>query len=149
MTDATISAFDGITSARNVVVTGVDKNVSTSVRDREIVSDPRWRELIDELLRIRTLEEDWDGDGAARPRSELVDTAIAWIQRMTQIDPRAIPPSYVSAAPGGEIVLVWQTEGFHLEAEVVEPNEVEWMTCEDGTPATHDLTDADGIVVAE
>ncbi len=38
-----------------------------------------WSPLIDELLRIRTLKDDWDGEGTEAPHPALVDGAIAWL----------------------------------------------------------------------
>jgi hypothetical protein len=39
-----------------------------------------WHELIDDLLGLRHLEDDWDGQGAVAPQPALVDGAITLAQ---------------------------------------------------------------------
>lgn len=41
-----------------------------------------WQCIIDELLRIRSLKDDWDGEGSEAPHPALVDGAITLAQTL-------------------------------------------------------------------
>src|SRR5438132_2167422 len=83
-----------------------------------------WSTSIDELLRIRNLEEDWDGVGAKAPPTATVDSAIRLAQILkTQqqgILWRAAPCRVV---PGrtGTVIFEWQVGSDYHEIEVISP----------------------------
>jgi hypothetical protein len=82
-----------------------------------------WRELIDDLLGIRHLEDDWDGQGAEAPNPALVDGAIKLSLALQQ---RGVAPATRAIAGlGGTVYLEWQTPLTYCEIEVLSPLEAE------------------------
>ncbi|MBI3461648.1 MAG: hypothetical protein HY000_01105 [Planctomycetes bacterium] len=110
--------------------------------------DERWDRIIDELLRLRSFQDDWDGQGAAAPNPANVDSAIEWVQQMGRY-PQAIPPTQVVPGVAGELLLVWQGTGqgqpFFLEAEICTPRQVEWMLAVSGQPSKQWVTERDSL----
>lgn len=96
-----------------------------------------WQRPLDDLRGLLAREDDWDGEGAVRPKPELVHAAIEWLQRLPIEDPSVTPPSYASAIPSGEVAIVWQTGETLLAAEFVEPHRIEWMRRVPGQPTEH------------
>jgi hypothetical protein len=82
-----------------------------------------WAPIIDELLRIRTLEDDWDGDGTDAPHPALVDGAITLAQSLR--DAGAAPPDRVHAGVNATVYFEWHTPIGYCEVEVVSPVEAE------------------------
>ncbi len=99
-----------------------------------------WKQIIDQLLCIRQLEEDWDGQGAAAPAAAVVDRALEWVGQMRR-HPRAIPPSQAVAGVQGEVYLEWQSGAFYLVAEIPSPTRVEWMLVLEGQTNQHWVTE--------
>ncbi len=99
-----------------------------------------WDQIIDGLLRMRALANDWDGQGASAPSPANVDRAIAWVREMHRY-PQAVPPSRPVPGVTGEVVLEWQGESYYLLAEIVRPDQVEWMLAVDGEPTKHWITE--------
>jgi hypothetical protein len=108
--------------------------------------DNRWDRIVDELIRLRSFRNDWDGQGAAAPNDRNVDGAIDWVGRM-RCYPQAIPPTQVVPGVAGEVFLVWQTlwqgQPCFLEAELSTPVQVEWMLAISGQPTKHWATPHD------
>jgi hypothetical protein len=96
-----------------------------------------WQSLLDELRRLSTLEDDWDGNGAAAPDPQCVGAAARWIRVMAGAGDEFAPPTRITVTPGGELLVVWQTDSEYLEAEIVAPTEVEWMRSEKGATPEH------------
>lgn len=92
--------------------------------------EPRWNQLVDELLRLRRLPEDWDGQGASAPDAVNVHAALEWVQQM-RCYPHAVPPSQVVPGTSGELMVVWQGvwhgQPSLLEAEIASPDQIEWL----------------------
>ena len=91
--------------------------------------EDRWSnrvtELIQELENIQSLHDNWDGEGAEAPKSELIDSAITLLGFIQKKLP---PPSRITPTQNGGIVLDWQFENnIYLEAEIADPCLVEWM----------------------
>lgn len=82
-----------------------------------------WSSVIDELLRIRTLEDDWDGEGTEAPHPALVDGAITLAQYL-QAKGDA-PPDRVHASVNATVYFEWHTPLGYTEIEVVSPVEAE------------------------
>lgn len=78
------------------------------------------------LEQIRSLRDNWDGEGAMAPGEEIVESTIALLNSL-QIDGLP-PPTRIVASQAASIVIEWQLEhGEHLEAEILEPYRAEWM----------------------
>ena len=100
-----------------------------------ILPDPRdWDDVCEELRSLKSLGQDWDGLGAAAPRPDCVESAIAWAESAERV-PMAVVPNSVNAAPGGEVVLTWQRPGVYHEVEFAEPGVAEVFLKRDGAPA--------------
>jgi hypothetical protein len=80
-----------------------------------------WKKCIDSLLKIRLLENDWDGQGSEAPPPELVDSAIilAVLLRQQHIE----PPTTTVQSVQGTVLMEWQwPDQTTLEIDVIEPN---------------------------
>jgi hypothetical protein len=79
-----------------------------------------WNRRIDELLAIRQLEDDWDGQGSPAPAVEVVDSAIvlALLLRRAGI----APPCQAVQDVQGSVCFDWQPGGGrYIELEVTGP----------------------------
>lgn len=79
-----------------------------------------WKQCIDNLLAIRLLEDDWDGQGSPAPAPELVDSAIilAVLLRQKHVKPPNVTVQTVQAS----VHFHWQwPDTTMLEIDVVEP----------------------------
>jgi hypothetical protein len=110
----------------------------------------QWDRILDELRRLRDLEDDWDGQGARALDPANMDQAIAWVEDMRRWR-RALPPTRVLPGTLGEVVLEWRGDTFHLAAEISSPSRLEWLLSLPGQPIKQWETDARGpwIVRAE
>jgi hypothetical protein len=93
-----------------------------------------WSSVVDELLRIRTLKDDWDGEGTEAPHPALVDGAITLAQSLqAKGDP---PPDRVHAGVNATVYFEWHTPDGYTEIEVVSPVEAECRSVRQGTNTT-------------
>jgi hypothetical protein len=133
-----------LTDARISLISPLTQMEPTNEEDGRSAPSPEasrlWDEVIDSLLRVRKLEDDWDGQGAVAPAVANVDSSIDWVRQMRRYT-QAIPPSQVAPGVTGEVLLVWQEKSFYLEAEISEPDRVEWMLAVSGQPNKHWVTD--------
>jgi hypothetical protein len=92
-----------------------------------------WSDVIDELLAIRKLEDDWDGQGAEAPNPAVVHTAlnVALGLRATDMPPAA----RVIAGVNGTVFFEWFHPTTYLEIEVTAPGQAEgrWVHRESNT----------------
>lgn len=88
--------------------------------------DPQWDWILAELLRLRSLPPDWDGQGATALDPVNVDQAIAWVKAMRTWEGALAP---TRAVPGvtGEVILEWRGGTFYLAAEIAHPSQIEWV----------------------
>lgn len=93
-----------------------------------------WGAVIDELLRTRTLEDDWDGEGTEAPHPALVDGAITLAQ--TLYAKGVTPPDRVHASVNATVYFEWHTSLGYTEIEVVSPVEAECRSVRKGSNAT-------------
>lgn len=93
-----------------------------------------WSPVIDELLRIRTLEDDWDGEGTEAPHPALVDGAITLAQTLR--DKGGTPPDRVHVSVNATVYFEWHTSLGYTEIEVVSPVEAECRSVRKGSNAT-------------
>lgn len=101
-------------------------------------SDPdwgkKWDQIVDQLLKIRGYEDDWDGEGSLSPGKEKVDGAISLIQAMRTSTEQ--PPSGAAATDEGTIIVQWNLSNGKRIVEVLSPTEAEfrWLPTGSGTP---------------
>ena len=103
------------------------------------IAEIHWNQIVDKLAQMRELQDDWDGQGASAPTAENMGAAENWVGEMRRYS-QAIPPSQVVPGVAGEVLLMWQKEGFYLEAEISKPSEVEWMLAIPGQANKHWVT---------
>jgi len=103
--------------------------------------ETQWDRVLDELLRLRRLERDWDGQGALALKPANVDHAIGWVKEMRSWR-QALPPTHVLPGTLGEVVLEWRRDSFHLIAEIGTPSRLEWLLDLPGQPIKQWETDA-------
>jgi hypothetical protein len=96
-----------------------------------------WSSVIDELLRIRTLEDDWDGEGTEAPHPALVDRAITLAQYLQAKGDT--PPDRVHASVNATVYFEWHTPLGYCEIEVVSPMKVECRGVRKGSDETEVL----------
>jgi hypothetical protein len=82
-----------------------------------------WNRWIDELLRLRQLQDDWDGEGALAPPPAVVDRAILIVQILRALD--APPPDRIFPSTNGTIYFEWFTPLGYWEIEVISPHDVQ------------------------
>lgn len=105
-------------------------STNQSRRERE-----QWDQIVDDLLGMRALQNDWDGMGAEAPSSELVESSLRFAQTLRC---KGFPcPSRVGAGPNGTVLFEWQLEPMYLEAEITQPGLAEWMQIVPGQPPRH------------
>lgn len=93
-----------------------------------------WHSLIDELLHIRNLEDDWDGEGTEAPHPALVDGAITLAQ---YLQANGIPSAdRVIAGVNGTIYFEWHTPFGYQEIEVLSPMDAECRWVRKGSDVT-------------
>ena len=82
-----------------------------------------WARIIDELLRIRRLDDDWDGEGTEAPHPALLDGAITLAQTLRG---RAVgSPDRVHAGVNATVYFEWHRPIGYFEIEVTSPIEAE------------------------
>lgn len=85
---------------------------------------PTWAGLIDELLRILQLEDNWDGEGAVAPSPAVVESAVRLAKTLQA---KEYPPAgRVIATVNGTISFEWLTPLGYCDIEVMSPNEAEY-----------------------
>lgn len=82
-----------------------------------------WRKAIEELLAMRSLRDDWDGEGAVAPAPGTVEGAITFAQ--ARAAERSTPPDCVTAGANGTIYFEWNSPSGFLEVEVRSAADVE------------------------
>jgi hypothetical protein len=82
-----------------------------------------WEQLIDKLISIRFLQEDWDGQGSVAPDPDAVAgaTKLALILKAQEY-PSA---DRVTASVNGTVVFEWHTTEGYQEIEVTSPIDAE------------------------
>ena len=75
---------------------------------------------------MRTLPNDWDGEGAEAPRPETVESAIRLMQKL-QFEGYDAPDRLI-ASLRGRIVAEWHPRNpRYVEVEISDVNRAEWM----------------------
>jgi len=82
----------------------------------------KWSAWIDELLTIRQLEDDWDGQGAPAPVTDVVDSSLILALLMRREGIAA--PNLVTQGPSGRVHFDWLPgDGKYVELQVSAPNQ--------------------------
>ena len=89
-------------------------------------TDEQWNRILNELLRLRGLENDWDGQGILALACENVDAALRWMTEMRRWR-QALPPCCAVPGTAGEVVFEWRGDAFQLAAEISNSEKIEWL----------------------
>ncbi|MCU0721842.1 MAG: hypothetical protein MUC83_19180 [Pirellula sp.] len=79
-----------------------------------------WDPIIDELLSMRELQDDWDGEGSVAPQKALVDFVTSFAYQRKQRNELA--PDRTLATVNGTICFEWYVNGMFMECEFVAPD---------------------------
>lgn len=82
-----------------------------------------WKNVMAELRDMRSLSDDWDGDGAVAPGVAVVDTALTQAIRLRSEYHN--PPDRVIAGVNGSVLLEWFLFNRIEQMEIFAPNEFE------------------------
>jgi len=95
-----------------------------------------WSIGLQELTEIRSLEDDWDGQGALAPSSELVESAEELARELQTL--RVAGPSCVVPGVNGTVVFEWEFgPDLSIEIEVTEPGAGEGFLLATGSQAEY------------
>jgi len=95
------------------------------------LDEAAWEDRTNELRAIRTLPDDWDGEGSVAPSGALVDGAIG-LARILQREDES-PPDRIIAGVNGTIFFEWYLPVGYREIEVVAPGSAEDRRLQDGS----------------
>ena len=101
------------------VAVDVSSGPARSQDDQALANRQIWQELIANLVDLRSLDDDWDGQGAKAPAVELVDSAISlagWLR-----DEQVIPAHYAIAGVNGTLHLEWINNQHSIDIEIISP----------------------------
>lgn len=76
-----------------------------------------WRSAFARLAELRSLNDDWDGAGAAAPGPEVVDNAIEAARHLSSQWP---PPTRIVPDINGAVCFEWEGDGGAIEVEISE-----------------------------
>ncbi len=82
-----------------------------------------WEQLIGDVIALRTLPADWDGQGAEAPPPAVVDGAVS-LARGFQTD-GAVAADRAIAGANGTVFFEWHGPNGYVEIEVTGPQEAE------------------------
>jgi hypothetical protein len=138
---ASVTVSTSRISLINPLVPAAEAHAADPLDPSPPTRDERWDHVLDELQRFRSLEDDWDGQGACALEPANVDATVAWVKQMRGWE-RALPPT--AAVPGvtGEVILEWRGETYYLAAEICDPSRVEWLLSLPGQPVKQWNTDS-------
>lgn len=106
------------------------------VSSRESFLEGLWAQWFENLLSIRSLQDDWDGDGADAPTPEVVDAASRFLNAIRRSKQFPVPNRIVPS-PNGTVVIEWQLPNIYIEAEITAADTIEWMVQEGGHEPKH------------
>ena len=109
---------------RNIARRG--QSISMIGMDRDI--EQSWNASVDYLLRLRTIGDDWDGEGAVAPFPEIVDSAIALVRSDDfRRDVSNAPPARIMPRNDGRLTLEWFFGEIYLSVRVDAPGTARCM----------------------
>ncbi len=102
-----------------------------------------WKQIMDALIDLLRLEDDWDGQGAKAPSQSLVHSSIELARMLS--DPLEQPmdalpfgtvPSRVVPGVNGTVIFEWQEGETYSELEVTQPGCGDLVVMQGQNPAT-------------
>jgi len=80
----------------------------------------RWTAVLAELVRMRSLKDNWDGEGTKAPEAPMIESAIyaANLWRSSGFE----PPNRVHVGVNATIYFEWHSDGGYREIEFTPPS---------------------------
>lgn len=94
-----------------------------------------WPYVIQALSALRSLGDNWDGEGSKAPSLATILRAIE-VAHLLELASIPVPTTAVAARSGG-ILISWEDGAEYKEIEVLGPDQVEWMYIAPGSPPIH------------
>lgn len=111
----------------------------------EQTEERRWDRVLRSLRKLRSLQNNWDGEGSNPPPSPIIEAAIRLVDRL-QSSGFSIPTTAV-ASRAETVLFTWQQGSCYQEIEVVAPDRIEWMMIDERGNSTHgEINLQDGTV---
>ena len=129
------SAFSQTSHRQTIFLSSGDASVFVR-RAEEQLATQAWGRRIDDLLRLRSLKDNWDGEGTEAPPTTLVDRAIGLAQTLLKERDWLPPPHRIIAGVNGTIFFEWHASWGYLEIEVLSPLKIEVRLVPKGTNTT-------------
>ena len=101
-----------------------------------VADEGPWRPVIEQIIAMQRLGNNWDGLGASAPSREVLDCAVglAYLFHQRSID----PPSCVVPSTAGTVVFIWQfSDGRYSDVEIDRPFHADVTWIEPGKPAEY------------
>lgn len=108
------SAYGGLRDRQTVDAPGSQ----AALYGHEVLTSD-WSKLFEDLEKIRSLKNDWDGEGAAAPGPEVTDGAKSFA--MMRMRCGQTPPDCVTPGFNGTIFFEWHSLHGYCEVEVYSP----------------------------
>jgi hypothetical protein len=86
-------------------------------------SNASWKHVDEELIRFRSLGDDWDGEGSDAPPDDLIDTATSFARHLCCCGES--PPDRILASVNGTVLFEWFAKSGYLCYDIHKTNEVE------------------------
>jgi hypothetical protein len=85
-------------------------------------------DLIKEIEGFRTVEADWDGEGAVKPKNESIEEALIFLEEM----PYEFPLPDVCLDPNGPVIFYWNEEehGFRAYVDILGDGRIAYFMVE-------------------
>lgn len=91
-------------------------------------------EPIQEALRLRTLTENWDGEGSPTPTQAAVESTIQIISAVATLGFDELPTPRLYPVHGGGVQLEWRQANRYLEIEFMPEGTAHFLTATDQEP---------------
>lgn len=90
-----------------------------------------WDQAVEAIWVIRSLKDDWDGEGSEAPHPLIVDGAITFAKALETAG--IVPPDRIVAGVNGTVYFEWHTPIGYTELEIVSPTEAEYRSVQHDT----------------
>jgi len=107
-----------------------------------IATSKTWNDREQDLAKMRSFENNWDGFDAVAPDFSLIDKADFFLHLLKERYP-ANPPMRVVLSADGSVAFEWANDDKFVQAEIIDLSRVEWMFATPGedTKFTIELLD--------
>jgi hypothetical protein len=128
-------AIDDAMTTRMVYEYRLPEEGSRRQLDPSIPLSGTWEiEPIRSALRLRSLRENWDGEGSQPPTESAVYAAIGLISAVATLGFAELPTPYLYPVSGGGAQIEWRAGERYLEIEIMPDATAHYITALGGDP---------------